>query len=312
MGPLKITPSGSSSGSGASVTMNIGAFSLGTETMGSIVSPASHQSVVGFKPTHSSVSGEGVLPLAPSLDTVGRLPEVSLMLRKAIMRLRKTRFRALIQRNLLKITYKVQRIGLLEMPSAEEEFATAKRASKAGAEVIPVTPDMEGIDGGKVISNEFKFALEEFAKRYDLPFKTLEELIAYNQQDKKVRAKYGQDLLEADVKKKQPDKEIIQTTIKKAQQTFDALLKKQQLDGYAFIDSEGTGLSAVAGYPELTVPLAKNSEGQPYGLTFTQTANKEQTLFEQAYSFEQSTKGRIVLSDNELLANSKKINRDEQ
>ena len=38
---------------------------------------------------------------------------------------------------------------------------------------------------GKVISNEFKFALEEFAKRYDLPFKTLEELIAYNQQDKR-------------------------------------------------------------------------------------------------------------------------------
>ena len=71
------------------------------------------------------------------------------------------------------------------MPSAEEEFATAKSYPKAGAEVIPVTPDMEGIDGGKVISNEFKFALEEFAKRYDLPFKTLEELIAYNQQDKR-------------------------------------------------------------------------------------------------------------------------------
>ena len=72
------------------------------------------------------------------------------------------------------------------MPSAEEEFTAAKKAlQKAGAEVIPVTPDMEGIDGGKVISNEFKFALEEFAKRYDLPFKTLEELIAYNQQDKR-------------------------------------------------------------------------------------------------------------------------------
>ena len=60
-----------------------------------------------------------------------------------------------------------------------------KGPPKAGAEVIPVTPDMEGIDGGAVISNEFKFALEEFAKRYDLPFKTLEELIAYNQQDKR-------------------------------------------------------------------------------------------------------------------------------
>lgn len=312
-GPLKITPSGSSSGSGASVTMNIGAFSLGTETMGSIVSPASHQSVVGFKPTHSSVSGEGVLPLAPSLDTVGPIARSVVDAAQGYNAFKKDTVPSIDSTKFTKNNLQGQRIGLLEMPSAEEEFATAKKAlQKAGAEVIPVTPDMEGIDGGKVISNEFKFALEEFAKRYDLPFKTLEELIAYNQQDKKVRAKYGQDLLEADVKKKQPDKEIIQTTIKKAQQTFDALLKKQQLDGYAFIDSEGTGLSAVAGYPELTVPLAKNSEGQPYGLTFTQTANKEQTLFEQAYSFEQSTKGRIVLSDNELLANSKKINRDEQ
>lgn len=312
-GPLKITPSGSSSGSGASVTMNIGAFSLGTETMGSIVSPASHQSVVGFKPTHSSVSGEGVLPLAPSLDTVGPIARSVVDAAQGYNAFKKDTVPSIDSTKFTKNNLQGQRIGLLEMPSAEEEFTAAKKAlQKAGAEVIPVTPDMEGIDGGKVISNEFKFALEEFAKRYDLPFKTLEELIAYNQQDKKVRAKYGQDLLEADVKKKQPDKEIIQTTIKKAQQTFDALLKKQQLDGYAFIDSEGTGLSAVAGYPELTVPLAKNSEGQPYGLTFTQTANKEQTLFEQAYSFEQSTKGRIVLSDNELLANSKKINRDEQ
>lgn len=80
--------------------------------------------------------------------------------------------------------------------------------------MIPVTPDMEGIDGGKVISNEFKFALEEFAKRYDLPFKTLEELIAYNQQDKKVRAKYGQDLLEADVKRNNQIKKSFKQPLK--------------------------------------------------------------------------------------------------
>lgn len=40
--------------------------------------------------------------------------------------------------------------------------------------------DMEGIDGGKVIFNEFKFVLEEFVKCYDLLFKILEELIVYN------------------------------------------------------------------------------------------------------------------------------------
>ncbi|MGH2221038.1 amidase family protein, partial [Enterococcus faecalis] len=39
-----------------------------------------------------------------------------------------------------------QRIGLLEMPSAEKEFTAAKKSlQKAGTEVIPGTPDMEGI-----------------------------------------------------------------------------------------------------------------------------------------------------------------------
>ena len=288
-GPLKITPSGSSSGSGASVTMNIGAFSLGTETMGSIVSPASHQSVVGFKPTQSSVSGEGVLPLAPSLDTVGPIARSVVDAAQGYNAFKKDTVPSIDSTKFTKNNLQGQRIGLLEMPSAEEEFATAKKAlQKAGAEVIPVTPDMEGIDGGKVISNEFKFALEEFAKRYDLPFKTLEELIAYNQQDKKVRAKYGQDLLEADVNKKQPDKEIIQTTVIHSQNELLRELKKREINVAQATISRDLW--------ELKVVKALDESGE-----------MRLTIFEQFTSLEERKKEQLIQAIREVVTKVERV-----
>jgi Asp-tRNA(Asn)/Glu-tRNA(Gln) amidotransferase A subunit family amidase len=65
------TPGGSSSGSAAAVAAGLVDFALGTQTIGSIIRPASFCGVVGFKPTHGRISAEGVIPLAPSLDHVG-------------------------------------------------------------------------------------------------------------------------------------------------------------------------------------------------------------------------------------------------
>lgn len=70
-GPLKISPSGSSSGSAVAVTADLVPVSVGTETDGSIVAPSSANSVVGFKPTRDSISGEGILPLIRKIDTAG-------------------------------------------------------------------------------------------------------------------------------------------------------------------------------------------------------------------------------------------------
>jgi Asp-tRNA(Asn)/Glu-tRNA(Gln) amidotransferase A subunit family amidase len=68
---LRRTPGGSSSGSAAAVAAGMAAFALGTQTQGSILRPASYCGVVGFKPTFGALPCEGVLPFAPSLDTVG-------------------------------------------------------------------------------------------------------------------------------------------------------------------------------------------------------------------------------------------------
>jgi amidase len=68
---LDRNPSGSSSGSAAAIAANFAAVALGTETDGSIVSPASVNGVVGLKPTVGLVSRDGVIPISHTQDTVG-------------------------------------------------------------------------------------------------------------------------------------------------------------------------------------------------------------------------------------------------
>lgn len=68
---LDRNPSGSSSGSGAAVAANLCPVAVGTETDGSIVSPANNNGIVGIKPTLGLVSRAGIIPIAHSQDTAG-------------------------------------------------------------------------------------------------------------------------------------------------------------------------------------------------------------------------------------------------
>ena len=65
------TPGGSSSGSAAAVAAGMVPFALGSQTQGSVIRPAAYCGVVGYKPTFGKYSAEGVMPFAPTLDTVG-------------------------------------------------------------------------------------------------------------------------------------------------------------------------------------------------------------------------------------------------
>ena len=69
------TPSGSSSGSAVAVALNLAPIALGTETDGSIISPAASNGIYGIKPSRGVVSRTGVIPLAESQDTVGPMAQ---------------------------------------------------------------------------------------------------------------------------------------------------------------------------------------------------------------------------------------------
>lgn len=68
---LDRNPSGSSAGSGVAASANLCAGAIGTETDGSIISPAAANGLVGLKPTVGLLSRSGIIPISHSQDTPG-------------------------------------------------------------------------------------------------------------------------------------------------------------------------------------------------------------------------------------------------
>jgi aspartyl-tRNA(Asn)/glutamyl-tRNA(Gln) amidotransferase subunit A len=65
------TPGGSSGGSAAAVAAGFVGWAVGTDTMGSVRIPAAYCGLWGLKPTPGAVPTEGLMPLSPTLDTIG-------------------------------------------------------------------------------------------------------------------------------------------------------------------------------------------------------------------------------------------------
>src|SRR4029077_11456494 len=64
-------PGGSSGGTAVAVSARMAPAGIGEDTNGSIRVPAAMCGIAGLRPTHGRYPGAGVMPLAPSLDTVG-------------------------------------------------------------------------------------------------------------------------------------------------------------------------------------------------------------------------------------------------
>jgi amidase len=76
-------PGGSSSGSASAVACGLADFALGTDTGGSVRVPASNCGIWGLRPSHGFVSVAGVVPFAPTFDTVGILARSADVLQRA-------------------------------------------------------------------------------------------------------------------------------------------------------------------------------------------------------------------------------------
>lgn len=287
-GKLKISPLGSSSGSAVSITSNIGVASVGSETTGSIISPSYAQSVVGFKPTHERVSNQGVFPLSPSLDTIGPIT-------RNVMD-------TIVMYNLMNIDsdkkIKVNELPLNALQSAKVGISkkldddSAKNIKillhKLGARTYDVEVNQENINNAEIINNEFKFAVNRFSEENRLPFKTLSQLIDYNQRDKNKRMKYGQYLIEMANKTKNGDNKFVESQIKLAQNRLKEYQRMDNLDFIISYNADEILLPSVAGAPVITIPYNRDDNEEPQSLTLIGFKNEDNNLLKAAYALEQN------------------------
>lgn len=256
---LTRNPCGSSSGSGAAVAANLVTVAIGTETDGSIVCPASANSIVGIKPTVGLVSRSGIIPIAHSQDTAGpmartvadaatvlgaltgvdpRDPKTEQSRGKAY-----TDYTQFLDPNGLRGS----RIGIARNYFGYHEKVDAlinkciEVMKKQGAIIVdPANVETAGKFGGSeftVLLYEFKADLEKYLReRSSTGPQTLKDLIAFNEKNRDKEMPYFEQEVFLMAEKQGPltDKAYLDALKQNRQlaatEGIDATLKKYNLD----------------------------------------------------------------------------------
>ena len=316
---LDRNPSGSSSGSGAAVAANLCAVAVGTETDGSVVSPASINGLVGIKPTVGLIPGGGIVPISHRQDTAGPMARTvadAALLLGAMAGA--TYGQALDLRGL-----KGARIGVARQvfgfnDHVDRVIESAIDTLKSlGAEVIdpaniPTFSKLSEPENDALLW-EFKADLNAYLEARGAGVKSLKDVIDFNERNRERELPYfGQDLMiKAEAKGPLTSKayrDLVSRLSRMARQEgIDVVMTKLALDALIaptdgpawptdFVDGDHfTGgcstPAAIAGYPHVTVP-AGQVFGLPVGLSFFGSPRTEVKLIKYAYAFEQATKAR--------------------
>ncbi|MEZ4632447.1 MAG: amidase [Deinococcales bacterium] len=321
------SPCGSSSGSGVAVAAHLCSAAIGTETDGSIVCPASVNGIVGIKPTLGLISRSGIIPIAHSQDTAGPMARTVAEAATLLGPLTgvdpedeatfKSEGRALQDYcpYLDSQALEGARIGLLKNIFVPHEGVdacyaqAAKRLRAAGAQVIEleIHPAQDLRDAErKVLCYEFKADLASYLARRGGVFKSLAELIAFNEANKdKVMPYFQQEIfLAAEATQGLADEEYLNAlrfSKNHTQNLIDGALKEHKLaalvaptggpawtidkvNGDRYLGSSSS-LAAISGYPSITVPMGK-VHGLPVGLSWIASAFEEAKLIALTYAFE--------------------------
>jgi len=297
---------GSSSGSGATVAANYAVASIGTETSGSITSPSSQNSIVGLKPTIGMLSRSGIVPISTTLDTPG--PMTKNIIDNYIVLTAMSGYDASDSKSFefedqdfgdIEDTFKGRRFGVFKDYLQDSIYRfNINKIKEAGAEIIEISPNLTDLPGFlSVLNIEMKHDLPNYLSNYadkNVKVISIEDVINFNNVDTVVRAPYGQ------LRFKNIGKDTVTLvqleTIKKTLMTnarnYFQALDLMSLDAILSINNSHAGYSAVAEYPNLTVPMGYKSTGEPVNLTFIGKPKEEGKLLLLGYIFEQLTKHR--------------------
>ncbi|SDS32008.1 amidase [Mucilaginibacter mallensis] len=253
---LDRNPSGSSAGSGVAVAANLCAIAIGTETDGSVVSPASVNGIVGIKPTVGLLSRSGIIPISKTQDTAGPMartvkdaaillgilagvdPEDSYTLNsKGKAETDYTKF--LDAKGLQGKRLGIEKTALTGNPDMEILLNGAIAVLKSkGATIVEIELDKELKDLGplefNVLLYEFKDGLNKYLSTANSKTKSLADVIAFNKNNAtKAMPFFKQEILEqAQAKGDLNSKEYIYSLKKttRTRQIIDTILKQNKLD----------------------------------------------------------------------------------
>jgi amidase len=315
-GPGRFDVGGSSSGSAAAVAAGLAPLAVGTETSGSILNPASNNSVVGIKPTVGAVSRYGIIPIASSQDTAGPMArtvyDAAVLLDAMVGRDRHDPATERGQWTGRLADYAQpgrldgRRVGVVRQTFyrpldgwVHDRMSEAVQAlTGLGADVVDPVP-LAGVDDIRdltVLFYEFRLNLDAYLGRLPAwaPVHSLSELIRFNRERPHLALRYGQTILE---EAEALSGRLVEPAywearlrdIRVARGAIDGALQSQRLDALLFAGSAGAGVAAKAGYPSITVPGGYGPDGRPVGITFTGTAFAEPTLVRLAAALEAAT-----------------------
>jgi len=322
-----LSPGGSSSGPGIAVAANLTAVAIGTETSGSILSPAGANGIVGIKPTVGLVSRTGIIPITADQDTAGPMTRtvtdaaIVLGIISGYDPADPATEACLVAGNcytdytqfLDKKALQGARIAVPPFNSTSTLVAEAievLRREGAYVEMIPALPSI-GVPG--ILSYGFKRDLTAYLATLPeaWPVRTLQDIINVNLATPGA-LKYGQTtLVSSNLLDLSPESAATATYLA----NYEAGLASSRRildsvyhgadgipgteDDFDALLNPGAGTPARAGYPSVGVPggfLPPSGavvNPRPSSIVFSGTAFSEARLIALSYAFEQATLHRL-------------------
>jgi Asp-tRNA(Asn)/Glu-tRNA(Gln) amidotransferase A subunit family amidase len=326
---LRRAPGGSSGGSGVAAAASFAAFTVGTDTSGSIRIPASHNSLVGLRPTAGLSSRAGIIPFGHTQDTGGPMArsvaDVATVLDATvgydpadpITAASRGRTPASYTSALRADALARARIGVLAelFGSAPEDQPVALIVRRAiedmirrGATAIDVgIPGLQQqLAASSLLSQELRFDLREYLRRSrGAHVKSLEELLASGLHTAQFQAFVeGANALPDDY----PTSAEYRARLEARASLGRAVLKvmeDNQLDVLVYPTvrriaplvggnqaGSNAALSAQSGLPAITVPAGFAADGFPVGVEMLARPFAEPTLLALAFAYESATHHR--------------------
>ena len=316
---LSYTSWGSSAGSANGAAANLCSVAVGTETDGSITGPSAVENIVGLKPTVGLVSQDGIIPIAHEQDTAGPMgrsvTDIAILLGalqspfgEVIGHQLPSDYTQFLQRGSLQgarigrdvrfFDYSYYGSGI---PGDEETVAFAENALAVMESLGATIVDTDTGDVFAYTDDEFTALLYEFraqiadylATLTHTNMRTLADLIAFNNAHcEQELVYYGQEVFEQSEQAvgypNDPTYVAARTHARNtARSGIDDALAADDLDAIVAPHLTNSTGPAVAGYPNLSLPVGIRNSGRPAGMLIYSTFLHEPQLIGFGFDLEQ-------------------------